>query len=116
GVVRGILYPGSPTKPAVSAGTHRSPTNPRNVDKVGKRKRSGSLPRGAVAHAQWALRAGLGISALLTMAGLAVLAATYATASAGDRSTYGALWIVGLVLVAIFAAPGATAVAAAPAL
>jgi hypothetical protein len=58
-----------------------------------------------LADARWAPRAGLALSALLATAGVAVVAVTFASASHSDRSTYGALWIVGLVVVAVFAAP-----------
>ena len=54
---------------------------------------------------RWASRAGLALSVLLATAGLAALAVTFADASHADRSTYGALWIIGLVLVGVFAAP-----------
>lgn len=56
-------------------------------------------------RARWAPRVGLGLSGLLTAAGLGVLVATFAGASADDRSTYGALWVLGLIAVALLAAP-----------
>jgi hypothetical protein len=58
-----------------------------------------------LAHARWAPRAGFGLSTLLTAAGLAILGFTYANASASDRSTYGWLWIAGMIGVAILAIP-----------
>jgi hypothetical protein len=58
-----------------------------------------------LAHSRWAPRAGLAVSALLATAGVAVLAVTFASASHSDRSTYGALWILGLLVVAVLAAP-----------
>jgi hypothetical protein len=58
-----------------------------------------------LARWRWAPRAGLALSGLLATAGVVVLAVTFASASHADRSTYGALWVIGLVLVGVFAAP-----------
>jgi uncharacterized membrane protein len=58
-----------------------------------------------LAHWRWAPRAGLVLSVLLATAGVAVVVVTFASASHSDRSTYGALWIIGLALVGFFAAP-----------
>src|SRR5436305_10236425 len=58
-----------------------------------------------IVQARWARRIGLVVSALLAGGGLVALGVSFLSASADDCSTYGALWIIGLVLVAIFAAP-----------
>jgi hypothetical protein len=58
-----------------------------------------------LAHARWASRAGFALSTLLTATGVAIVGFTYANASASDRSTYAALWILGMVGVAIMAIP-----------
>lgn len=58
-----------------------------------------------LARWRWASPAGLALSVLLATAGVAVVAVTFANASPADRSTYGALWIIGLALVGVFAAP-----------
>jgi hypothetical protein len=58
-----------------------------------------------IAQAHWARGIGLVVSAVLAGGGLVALGVSFLNASADDRSTYGALWIIGLVVVAIFAAP-----------